>query len=728
MVSFSSGGIDCSILFLIFSVFICIDLLQFKVNSQGVSSLESKINCDPGWYGFGCNRRYCPSGLAWNPGEANSVQPDTYYAVCSNAGYCDSRSGECKCFKGFTGAACERSFCPGHCSGHGSCVPLSELHYENIEYLNLMSLNKLPSEIKHVFRNANNHACQCDPEWTGPECNERLCPYGDDPRTDTTTLVKGAQNNEKDEIQQMSLKGTGVIFGTILVEFETYYRQVYHTIPLFVPTRVYSDLLSFSGSTITDPWRQLNVFDVGDYVTFSNTDSNNDKRCLISAIVNAGSITCEDLTFVTENTGFASSLKRFRILTFNPEVISPPEIDHIVDYSNSNLLGSTFSIGDIVTIKGSSKNDGFYTVLSGSSNNKMYLSPSLKKEETFYNVSTTTELSFDSTDNSITFDVTSIDAVKKFGNNMLGKLKIFKVGDRIRISNTAHNDGTYVVSSTPALPLSDKIYVTTTLINESAPIGTIISREVIIVKEKQIHLERRLGHNAAYASKVKWELENLPQQVLPSINVSLQYTKPFEMVYNFTFIDRRTTGDQKPLRCKSQGCDIPGCAPRYNGLHHLSTIENTYDGPGMPVFSIVSKDGSGNDVNKIILNSTAFTYDFITLGYRVGTIFQIAGSSSNDGEYIVKNIINNKEIQVDEGNNVIHETLPPLGAKLMHKMLLEQEDDDTESGCVVSEAVKGTHEKVKCAGRGLCDDRHGICECMPYFTGTDCSIYFSIIQ
>ena len=114
----------------------------------------------------------------------------------------------------------------------------------------------------------------------------------------------------------------------------------------------------------------------------------------------------------------------------------------------------------------------------------MYLSPSLKKEETFYNVSTTTELSFNSTDNSITFDVTSIDAVKKFGNNMLGKLKIFKVGDRIRISNTAHNDGTYVVSSTPALPLSDKIYVTTTLINESAPIGTILSREVIIAEGK----------------------------------------------------------------------------------------------------------------------------------------------------------------------------------------------------------------------------------------------------
>ena len=30
----------------------------------------------------------------------------------------------------------------------------------------------------------------------------------------------------------------------------------------------------------------------------------------------------------------------------------------------------------------------------------------------------------------------------------------------------------------------------------------------------------------------------------------------------------------------------------------------------------------------------------------------------------------------------------------MHKMLLEQEDDDTESGCVVSEAVKGTMRKL----------------------------------
>ena len=51
----------------------------------------------------------------------------------------------------------------------------------------------------------------------------------------------------------MSLKGTGVIFGTILVVRDLLSSSIpHHT--LFVPTRVYSDLLSFSGSTITDPW------------------------------------------------------------------------------------------------------------------------------------------------------------------------------------------------------------------------------------------------------------------------------------------------------------------------------------------------------------------------------------------------------------------------------------------------------------------------------------------
>ena len=137
--------------------------------------------------------------------------------------------------------------------------------FEDVAYLNLMSLNHLPHDIRSVFHRAKNRVCQCDPEWTGPDCRERLCPYGDDPRTDVTTMKKGTQNSEKDEIQQISLAANGPIFGSMLLEFETYHRQKYHTIPLFFPSRLYSDTLSFSGSVVRDPWRQLNIFEVGDF-------------------------------------------------------------------------------------------------------------------------------------------------------------------------------------------------------------------------------------------------------------------------------------------------------------------------------------------------------------------------------------------------------------------------------------------------------------------------------
>ena len=50
----------------------------------------------------------CPFGPAWAD-KANAIDSAHQQTECSNAGSCNRQSGQCQCFKGFTGIACQRS-------------------------------------------------------------------------------------------------------------------------------------------------------------------------------------------------------------------------------------------------------------------------------------------------------------------------------------------------------------------------------------------------------------------------------------------------------------------------------------------------------------------------------------------------------------------------------------------------------------------------------------------
>ncbi len=133
-----------------------------------------------------CSVRTCPSDRAWADIPSG---PTTAHAVaeCSNRGVCDRSTGQCKCFDGFTGSACQRTSCPNDCSGHGVCLSIKQLarmeaalplgpntYYEGNEDTTTWDEDKV-------------YGCLCDsswpvglgsgqtqePEWFGPDCSLR---------------------------------------------------------------------------------------------------------------------------------------------------------------------------------------------------------------------------------------------------------------------------------------------------------------------------------------------------------------------------------------------------------------------------------------------------------------------------------------------------------------------------------------------------------------------------
>jgi len=88
---------------------------------------------------------------------------------CSNKGDCDRTTGECKCFDGYEGVACQRASCPNSCSGHGVCKSAKQLAAAD------------HGNIYKLWDKLSTMGCECDAGFSGPDCSEKLCKHGVDP-------------------------------------------------------------------------------------------------------------------------------------------------------------------------------------------------------------------------------------------------------------------------------------------------------------------------------------------------------------------------------------------------------------------------------------------------------------------------------------------------------------------------------------------------------------------
>ena len=156
-----------------------------------------------------------------------------FYMECSNRGLCKRDTGDCECFPGYEGVACNRMACPDNCNGKGVCQTVKDFS---------ASYDKWDAEMAR--------SCKCDPGYAGISCAERQCPFSNDVLTKTNELVetqyveiyskcetieahRASADSTNGCLLDLALDATsGMLAGTFTLKFTDHYGQEYTTDPI----------------------------------------------------------------------------------------------------------------------------------------------------------------------------------------------------------------------------------------------------------------------------------------------------------------------------------------------------------------------------------------------------------------------------------------------------------------------------------------------------------------
>ncbi len=198
--------------------------------SDSLSGPDATLLLHSQTYPYGTQERFPNMTTS---GGTVMTQTAHFYMECSNKGICDRKLGECECFDGYEGAACQRASCPGDCSGHGSCEHIQTLASKDFD------------NVYQIWDAQMTMGCACDAGYSGPDCSLRDCKHGIDPlytsgdqtaRMEAVTYRFSRNDTDIENYRYNSYSFTG----TYSLKFYDSFGEDFSTIPLAIDADCYT--------------------------------------------------------------------------------------------------------------------------------------------------------------------------------------------------------------------------------------------------------------------------------------------------------------------------------------------------------------------------------------------------------------------------------------------------------------------------------------------------------
>lgn len=227
-------------------------------SGHGTCATDDICECYDNWgVGLGllsgdCSDRICPYEIAWvdTPGSSGVFHS---YAECAGRGICNRETGECGCFDGYTGKACQRTTCPNDCSGHGTCEYIEDLYFQQV-YADYSSLGFSvdPKKFEYYdWDSRKTRGCVCDATYGDVDCSKRLFERGTDPldvRADLTTSLK-YQKQKIDFTFDEAISATYCMGKTFALTYTSKTNETFTTIPIVMKC-IANDMTDFQNDIV----------------------------------------------------------------------------------------------------------------------------------------------------------------------------------------------------------------------------------------------------------------------------------------------------------------------------------------------------------------------------------------------------------------------------------------------------------------------------------------------